>query len=94
VVGRGDVVTLIGRRRDVERAAAHIGYADRPTSATDMAAVGTAIVLGGLIGIPALMLGKLEIGLSMSVGVLVGGLVFGWLRSVDRRFAQIPEGAL
>jgi putative transport protein len=52
------------------------------------------VVLGAIIGIPAFAVGKLQIGLSLSVGVLVGGLVFGWLRSVDRRFGRIPEPAL
>lgn len=94
VVERGDVATLFGAKRDVEREAARVGYADRPTPATDIAAVGAAVVLGGLIGIPALAIGKLQIGLSLSVGVLVGGLVFGWLSSVNRRFGRIPEPAL
>ena len=93
-IERGDVLSLVGGKSDVERVAAQIGYPDRPTSATDMTTVGAAIFLGGLIGIPAIMIGKLEIGLSLSVGTLVGGLFFGWLRSVDRRFASIPEPTL
>src|SRR5262249_39983081 len=94
VVERGDVLTLVGAKPDVEREAARVGYADRPTSMTDMVTVGAAVVLGAIIGIPAFAIGKLQIGLSLSVGVLVGGLVFGWLRSVDRRFGRIPEPAL
>lgn len=94
VVARGDVVSLRGHVPDVERVAANIGYADRATSVTDMAGVGAAVFVGGMIGIPALLVGKLEIGLSQSVGVLLGGLVFGWLRSVNRRFGRVPEGAL
>ena len=93
-LARGDIVTLVGQPADVARVTARIGYADRPTAVTDMVSVGAAIFIGGMIGIPALMIGKLEIGLSESVGVLVGGLVLGWLRSVDRRFPRIPEGAL
>ncbi|HTP63469.1 MAG TPA: aspartate-alanine antiporter [Burkholderiales bacterium] len=94
VVSRGDVVTLVGLPRDLERVAARLGYADRPGSVTDMVAVGAAVFLGGMIGIPALLIGKLEIGLSQSVGVLLGGLVLGWLRSIDRRFPRLPEAAL
>ena len=59
-----------------------------------MVTVGAAIFLGGMIGLPALSLGKLEIGLSLAVGVLLGGLVFGWLRSVNPRFGRIPEATL
>ena len=94
VIARGDIVTLRGHIPDVERVANAIGYADRPTSVTDMVGVGAAVFVGGMIGIPALLVGKLEIGLSQSVGVLLGGLVFGWLRSVNRRFGRVPEGAL
>jgi putative transport protein len=94
VIARGDIVTLRGHVPDVEHVATDIGYADRPTSVTDMVGVGAAVFLGGMIGIPALLVGKLEVGLSQSVGVLLGGLVFGWLRSVNRRFGRVPEGAL
>ena len=51
-------------------------------------------MIGGLIGLPALHFGELELGLSKAVGVLLGGLVAGWLRSVNRRFGRIPEPAL
>lgn len=94
VVARGDVVTLRGHVPDVERVAGNIGYADRASNVTDMVGVGTAVFVGGMIGIPALLVGRLEIGLSQSVGVLLGGLVFGWLRSVNRRFGRVPQGAL
>jgi hypothetical protein len=35
---------------------------------------------------PALHIGALEVGLSLPVGVLLGGLVCGWLRSVRPRW--------
>ena len=91
-LARGDVLTLTGHRPDLERVVKDVGYADRPTHVTDMVAVCTALFLGGLVGIPALAVGKLDIGLSQSVGVLLAGLVFGWLRSVNRRFSRIPAG--
>src|SRR5512139_2831584 len=42
-VDRGDVLRLVGPRPEVERAAKELGYADRPTTATDMIFVGTGI---------------------------------------------------
>jgi len=94
VVERGDVFTVAGVKHRVESVAQDIGFAEWPTAATDMVTVGAAIFLGGMIGLPALSLGKLEIGLSLAVGVLLGGLVFGWLRSVNPRFGRIPEATL
>ena len=93
-VERGDVLTLTGTRAHVAEAAAELGYADVPTTATDMVYVGTFIFLGGLIGIPALHVGALELGLGVAVGTLVGGLVAGWLRSRQRAFGFVPEATL
>ena len=95
ILHRGDVVTLVGPTRRTEAALAQIGIPDRATDATDIAVVSFSIVIGALIGIPALALGGVEIGLTMSVGVLVGGLVCGWLRSMwPQLFGRIPAPTL
>jgi hypothetical protein len=47
-----------------------------------MTMVVAGIVAGAFIGLPALHFGGIEIGLSFPVGVLLGGLVCGWLRSM------------
>jgi putative transport protein len=72
-----------------------MGVADRASDVTDMFVVATGIVAGALIGLPALHLGGVEIGLSLPVGVLLGGLVCGWLRSMRPRwFGRIPNPTL
>jgi putative transport protein len=93
-VDRGDVLTLVGAKRDVDRAAREFGYADRPTNMTDMVFVGLGIVLGGLVGALTIHLGGIPLSLSTSGGALIAGLVFGWLRSVKRTFGRIPAPAL
>ena len=93
-LNRGDVLTVVGPPERTREAIAVLGVADRATDATDMVFVGLGIVLGALIGIPAIAFGALEIGLSESVGVLLGGLVFGWLRSVRPVFGRIPGPTL
>ena len=93
-VDRGDVLTLVGAKRDVERVAKEVGYADRPTNMTDMIFVGAGIVLGGIIGALTIKLGGIPLSLSTSGGALIAGLVFGWLRSVNRTFGRIPAPAL
>jgi putative transport protein len=95
VLQRGDVVTLVGLPGRIAAAVPRIGVPDRATDATDMVLVAFGIVAGALIGIPALRLHGVELGLSLSVGVLLGGLVCGWLRSLwPRFFGRIPTPTL
>lgn len=95
VVHRGDVLTVVGSASRVARTIEHMGVADRASDVTDMFVVATGIVAGALIGLPALHLGGVEIGLSLPVGVLLGGLVCGWLRSMRPRwFGRIPNPTL
>ena len=93
-VDRGDVMTLVGTKPEVERAAKHIGYPDWPTNATDMVFVGTGIVLGGFVGLLSVTIAGLPITLTASGGALIMGLVFGWLRSVYPFFGRMPEPAI
>ena len=91
---RGDLLSLVGAKRDVDRAVAVIGYADWPTTATDMIFVGIGIVLGGFVGLLTVNIAGLPITLTASGGALIMGLVFGWLRSVFPVFGRIPEAAM
>jgi putative transport protein len=92
---RGDVVTLVGPTRRIAEAVKRLGVPDRPTDATDMVLVAFGIVAGALIGIPALMVGGVELGLSLPVGVLLGGLVCGYLRATrPALFGRIPGPTL
>jgi putative transport protein len=94
VLNRGDVLRLAGAVSDVERAAKALGYAERPSSETDVVFVGLGILLGGLVGAITFMVGDLPLSLTASGGALIMGLVFGWLRSVRPTFGRIPEPAL
>ena len=93
-VERGDVMTLVGATRDVERAAKDLGYADRQTVMTDMIFVGLGIVLGGFVGLLTLTVAGLPLTLTASGGALIMGLVFGWLRAVHPTFGRIPGSAM
>lgn len=94
-IQRGDVLTVVGSAANVAHAVELLGVADRATDVTDMLAVAVSIVAGALIGLPALHIGHVEVGLSMPVGVLLGGLVCGWLRSTRPRwFGRIPGPTL
>ena len=94
VVERGDVFTLVGPAAYLGRVAPLIGRALPPAASTDLLSMTVAIAIGGLGGLLTVRLAGLEVGLSMPVGVLLGGLLAGWLHSVRPAVAAMPEPVL
>jgi len=91
VMQKCDVVQLVGAKDTVEKAARFLGYPERPTSATDLMMVGIGCVLGTLLGMIVIPIMGVPATLSTAGGVVVAGLVAGWLRSVHPTFGQIPD---
>ena len=87
---RGDILRISGRKMHVARLEQALGYADRPSEMTDMVWVGLFIVTFGLIGAVSFQVGGIPLTLSTSGGVLIGGLVLGWLRGVYPTFGRLP----
>lgn len=90
----GDVFEIEGRKSDVDRFAKYLGFADRPTNVTDLLYVGLGIFLGGLLGTLTFKTGNIPLSLSASGGVLIMGIIFGWLRSRRPTFGAVPEPAI
>jgi len=91
---RGDIVTLVGPTQDVAAATKMLGYPDRATEVADVAFIGAAIAIGGLLGAVVYNIGSVPLTLSTSGGVLIAGLFFGWLRSVRPTFGRIPSSTV
>jgi putative transport protein len=91
---QGDIVELLGPVAAVERIAKSAGYILRPNTATPLSMLGFGIVLGGVVGAPFLMLGTFKLTLGVTVGVLMLGVVAGWLTSVRPMLPVIPEPAI
>ncbi|MDE5880891.1 MAG: aspartate-alanine antiporter [Muribaculaceae bacterium] len=90
----GDILELVGLKKNLDRAAKEIGYADPRTLATDFVFVGLGILLGGLLGALAIKLGNVPVSLGASGGALVSGLVLGWLRAKRPVYGAIPKASL
>lgn len=91
-IEKGDILTLAGAKDDVERAVKKIGYAERRTAAADMVMIGIGITVGTLMGLAAVHVGGIPLTLGVGGGVLVSGLIFGWLRTLHPTFGRIPSG--
>ena len=93
-VDRGDVLQVMGAKRDVERAVEVLGYADRSAGKTGVVFMGLGVVAGVVVGAFSILIGGVPLSLSTSGGALVAGLVGGYLRAVNRTFGRIPEPTL
>ena len=87
---RGDSLTLVGMPRDVMRLGKLLGKVERPSDKTDLLYCGIGIVFGTLIGLLSIKVAGIPITLGAGGGVLVAGLIFGWLRSLHPTFGNFP----
>ena len=94
LITKGDIIEVVGRKKEVTTAAEHLGYADVPTLATDFVFVGLGTLLGGLLGTLAVKFGNVSISLGTSGGALIAGLLLGWIRSKRPVYGAIPKASL
>ena len=92
IINKCDVLRLVGTKELVERAAEDIGYAQRSTVVTDLVMLGIGCVAGTLAGMIVIPVAGIPLTLGTGGGVLVAGLMCGWLRSVHPGFGQISDG--
>lgn len=92
----GDRLELVGLPQDVRRAAPTLGFSDPASEKTGMPLVGLGIFLGGLIFGWLLMtrIGAVPLSLTVSGGVLIAGLLCGWLHARYPQVGNIPQPTL
>jgi aspartate-alanine antiporter len=89
----GDVMTLVGSSRAVDRAANRIGQAIRSGDRTDIAYLAGGIAAGLLAGLLYVKVGTVALTLGGGGGALVAGLVCGWLRAHRPTMGAMPPAA-
>ncbi|KKK91079.1 hypothetical protein LCGC14_2716570, partial [marine sediment metagenome] len=93
IVHKCDVLQVAGAQQDVEKFVKYLGYPERPTALTDLVMVGIGCVVGTFVGLIMVPVAGIPLTLGVGGGVLVAGLVAGWLRAIHPTFGQIPAGA-
>lgn len=89
----GDVMTLVGGTRNVERAAASVGQILRSGDRADIAFLAAGIAAGLLAGLVSFRVGGVALTLGGGGGALIAGLVCGWLRSRRPTMGALPPAA-
>ncbi|WP_411110191.1 aspartate-alanine antiporter [Streptomyces sp. c-19] len=92
VVGRGDVLTLVGARSGLGKLASKVGAVVK-NDATDFIYLGFGIVAGSLLGQVVVEFGDVPMSLGTGGGCLISGLLFGWFRSRTQTFGAFPPQA-
>ena len=89
----GDVMTLVGLNKDLERILPKVGQALRSGDRTDIAFLAIGLAIGLLVGLLSLTIGSVPLTLGGGGGALVAGLVCGWLRSRRPTMGAFPPAA-
>ena len=90
---RGDVITVYGPEEFIEKSTHYVGHVERDVSETDLFTFALGAAAGVLIGTLSVTLGGVTIGLGLAGGLLISGLVIGFLRSIWPVFGRVPSAA-
>jgi putative transport protein len=90
---RGDIFTVVGSHDHVDLLGQELGHVERDVAETDMVTFAFGIAFGVVIGMVAINVGQLSIGLGSAGGLLASGLAIGYLRSIYPTFGRMPDAA-
>lgn len=90
---RGDVLSVTGPRAQIDRLGERLGHVERALDDTDLLTFALGVVGGMLLGSFSIAIGPVPVGLGTAGGLLVAGLVVGYLRSIRPTFGRMPAAA-
>lgn len=90
---KGDCLEVVGEKDNLLRLAKAIGFIEQDLEKTDLATFAFGMIAGTLLGLVTLALGNLSIGLGTAGGLLIIGIIIGYLGSVMPTFGRVPAPA-
>lgn len=93
ILQKGDILTVTGPSQQINALGDTLGFIERDISETDMVTFAFGIVAGVIFGLFSVTVGGVSIGLGSAGGLLLSGLLIGYLRSVRPTFGRLPEAA-
>jgi putative transport protein len=92
-LNKGDRLHIVGEMDRIKRLAEHIGYIEEEVTETDLLTFSFGIVAGILLGMILWKVGNLSLGLGSAGGLLLTGILIGYLRSLHPTFGRVPAAA-
>ncbi len=93
VLQRGDRLQVTGEESRVGELAESLGYLEGEVEQTDLLTFSFGMVAGFLLGLVVVKLGGISIGLGTAGGLLLVGILVGFLGSVNPTFGLMPAPA-
>lgn len=93
IIQKGDRISITGEESNLEDLADKLGYIEGEVEDTDLVTFAFGIVAGLLIGTVSIKVGNLSIGLGSAGGLLITGIVIGFLSSINPTFGSMPVAA-
>ena len=90
---KGDRLEVVGEKSNLQRLAEAIGFIEQDLEKTDLATFAFGMIAGTLIGLVTIALGDISIGLGTAGGLLIIGIIIGYLGSVIPTFGRVPAPA-
>jgi len=90
---KGDRLDVIGEESNLQRLANTLGYVEKDLEHTDLATFAFGMVGGILLGLVMINLGDLSVGLGTAGGLLIMGIIVGYMSSVMPTFGRVPAAA-
>ncbi|CAH7074881.1 putative transport protein YbjL [Vibrio chagasii] len=94
VLSKGDVLQVSGEKSRVHGLAEKIGFISIHSQMADLMAFCSFFILGILFGLITMTFGQVSFGLGNAVGLLLSGIMLGFLRANHPTFGYVPQGAL
>jgi putative transport protein len=92
-IQRGDVLGVVGPKASLKDLLDVLGPVESDVSETDMTTFAFGIALGVVVGLFAVDVGGVPIGLGMAGGLLASGILVGWLNATRPTVGEFPEAA-
>ncbi|MBK6279432.1 MAG: hypothetical protein IPF57_15550 [Gammaproteobacteria bacterium] len=90
---RSDVLSVVGPKSGLKAMEEILGPVEAGVAETDMTTFSFGIALGALVGLFAVKVGGIPIGLGMAGGLLGSGIFVGWLNATRPTLGRFPEAA-
>ncbi len=93
MIQKGDRISVTGEESNLQDLADKLGYIEGEIDHADLVTFAFGIVAGIFIGTVFIKVGDLSIGLGSAGGLLISGIVIGFLSSVNPSFGRMPVAA-